>query len=136
MYIETVKYEDYNGVEREEQIMFNLTESELVAMQNSVHGGMKERLERITKSPDGPTIMMEFKKILEISYGVKSDDGRRFIKSPELFLEFSQTEAYNKFFMDICTNSQKAAAFVQGIMPKEISSELAAKAPAIFSDQT
>ena len=52
------------------------------------------------------------------SYGEKSADGKRFIKTPEIAEAFSQTEAYSVLFMELATNADSAAAFVNGIIPK------------------
>ena len=66
--------------------------------------------------------MREFKKLILMSYGEKSADGKRFIKSKELSEAFSQSEAYNKIFMEIVTDSKAAAEFANGIMPSQVRS--------------
>ena len=53
------------------------------------------------------------------AYGKKSDDGRRFIKTPEISEEFAQTEAYSDLFMLLATNAEEAAKFVNGIVPQD-----------------
>ena len=58
-----------------------------------------------------------FKDLILRSYGEKSADGRRFIKSKELSTAFSQTEAYSELFMELVTDAEKAAEFVNGITP-------------------
>ena len=61
--------------------------------------------------------MFMFKDIVLKSFGVKSDDGKRFIKNQELKDGFAQTEAYVEIFMELASNAEAAAAFVNGIMP-------------------
>ena len=112
-----VTYVDYDGVERTETVYFNLSESEIVEMELGVDGGWRARMQRIIDSKDAPTLMREFKKLIMLSYGEKSDDGRRFIKSPEISEAFIQTEAYNKIFMELVTDSKAAADFANGIIP-------------------
>lgn len=119
MYKKTVTYTDYNGIERTESFYFNLTKAEIVEMQLGVDGGWTERMQKIIDSKDGPTIMREFKKLIMMSYGEKSEDGKRFVKSKELSEAFLQTEAYNKIFMDIVTDSKAAADFANGILPED-----------------
>lgn len=113
----TVTYNDYDGVERTESFYFNLSEAEIVEMELGTEGGWRERMQRIIDSKDAPTIMREFKKLIMMSYGKKSDDGRRFIKSEDISNEFVQTEAYNKIFMELVTDSKAAAEFANGIIP-------------------
>lgn len=119
----TITYTDYFGVERTEECRFNLTESELTMMQLSQNGGMQAYLEKIIQAQDAPAIMDNFRKIIHKSYGVVSEDGRRFVKSDELSTEFEQTEAYNKLFMELCTDADAAAKFVNGILPPKIMAE-------------
>lgn len=113
----TITYEDYNGVSRTEDFYFNLSKAEIAEMELSTTGGMGEMIRRIIEAQDTPSIVKIFKEILFKAYGVKSPDGRRFIKSPELSLEFSQTEAYSQLFMELATDADKAAAFVNGVVP-------------------
>lgn len=116
---ETIKYTDFNGVEREEDFYFNLTKAEITEMEMSVDGGLVERINKIVQAKDAKEIVKIFKTIVLDAYGEKSADGRRFIKTPELREAFSQTMAYSNLFMELATNDIKAAAFIKGIMPKE-----------------
>ena len=73
---------------------------------------------------DTPTLIQIFKDLILKSFGVKSDDGRRFEKSEELSVEFSQTEAYSDLFMKLATDSDAAATFVNEIVPKDIANKV------------
>lgn len=119
MFVKTITYEDFNGAERTEDFYFNLTNAEIMEMELGEAGGLTEMLDRIVKSKDAPAIVANFKKIILQAYGEKSPDGRRFIKSPELREEFAQTEAYSQLFMELASNDDSAAEFVNGIMPKQ-----------------
>ena len=116
----TETYTDYNGVERTEDFYFNLTKAELMEMEMTTTGGMAEMIQRIVNAQDIPSIIKVFKKLILEAYGVKSLDGKRFIKSQELRDEFSQTEAYSNIFMRLSTDAEKAAEFVNGIIPADI----------------
>lgn len=117
MLTKTVKYTDYNGIERTETLYFNLTKSELVEMEATTSGGMLNKLERLSGDPNGLEIMKIFKDIILKSYGVKSDDGKSFVKSPEQSEAFSQTIAYDTLFMKMVTNPEAAAEFVNAVIP-------------------
>lgn len=117
----TMTYTDYNGVERTEDFYFNLSEAELLEMETGISGGYSEMIKKIYMAKDGPTIMKLFKELLLKSYGEKSEDGRRFVKSKEISEAFSQTEAYNQLYMELATDSDKAAEFVNGLIPKNLS---------------
>lgn len=117
----TKTYTDYNGVERTEDFYFNLSEAELMEMETGISGGFSEMIQKIYNSKDVPSIMKVFKDLILKSYGEKTLDGRRFVKSKELSEAFSQTEAYSLIYMELSTDSDKAAEFVNGLLPKKLS---------------
>ena len=122
-----ITYTDYNGVERTEPFYFNLSKAELMEMELGVTGGMTEMLDKTIAAKDAPSLMKIFKEMIMKSYGIKSDDGKRLIKSEELSIAFTQTEAYSVLFMELITDDKAAADFVNGIIPNEIQAEVAAQ---------
>lgn len=111
-------YEDFDGDQVTEQIWFGLTKTELVELEVQYKEGLKETIERIVKTNDKEQLVAEFKKIILLSYGIKSDDGKRFIKNVRLREEFSQTAAYDYLFMKLATDEKAASEFINGIVPK------------------
>ena len=128
----TITYVDYNGTERTEDFYFNLSKAELMEMEMGTKGGLTEELQRIINAQDTPEIIKVFKGLLLKSYGQKSPDGKRFIKSAELSEEFEQTEAYSQLFMELATDDKQASDFVNGIIPSDISAEVAKQQTAEF----
>lgn len=120
----TIKYTDYNGVEREDTFLFHLTKAELMEMEMGTTGGLGEMIRNIVKSEDAPAIIKIFKDIILKAYGEKSVDGKRFIKVNDagvpLSVGFSQTEAYSELFTELATDADKAAEFVNGIVPSDM----------------
>lgn len=126
---ETITYLDYNGVERTEDFYFNLNKAEVLKMELGTTGGLAEKITRIVAAQDQPAIMKVFEDLILTSYGVKSDDGKRFIKSDEIREAFAQTEAYSQLFMELATDADKAAKFVNGIVPADMTRQLNSVAP-------
>ena len=120
----SITYTDYEGVERTEDFYFNLSKAELVEMEFGVDGGLQKKIDKIVQSRDSKEIISLFKDIILRSYGVKSDDGKRFIKSKELADEFSQTEAYSELFMTLASDDKEAADFINGIVPSQLAKEI------------
>lgn len=116
----TITYTDYNDVERTEDFYFNLNKAEIMEMEMSTTGGMAEMIQRIVKAQDSPAIVKIFKDLVLRAYGEKSADGKRFIKNDEIREAFAQTEAYSILFMELATDADAAAAFVNGITPADI----------------
>lgn len=123
----TITYTDYNGTERTEDFWFNLTKAELMEMEFGTTGRFAENIQKSVNAVDAPAIVSIFKNLILKAYGVKSDDGRRFIKSDALREEFEQTEAYSQLFMELASNADEAAKFVNGIVPADAAKELANK---------
>lgn len=120
MLSKSITYTDYNGIERTEVFRFNLTKAEIMEMEMGTSGGFAEMVQKIVDAKDAPAIIRVFKDLVLKAYGVKSDDGKRFIKSPELSAEFAQTEAYSQLFMELATDAEKGAEFINGIVPAEM----------------
>lgn len=124
MLAKKIKYTDYNGVEREDTFHFNLTKAELMEIEMGTTGGFAEMIQKIVNAQDAPQIIKVFKDIVLKAYGEKSADGRRFVKVDEngrkLANDFAQTEAYSVLFMELATDADAAAKFINGIMPADI----------------
>lgn len=114
----TITYTDYDGLERTEEFRFNLTKAEVVDMELTTAGTFSETMKRIIAEKDIIRIAKLFKELLLKSYGVKSDDGKRFVKSPELSEAFSQTEAYSDLYIELLSNPEEAAKFFAEVAPK------------------
>ena len=119
MFKKTIKYTDFDGNERKEDFYFNLTKAELLEMQLSIDGGLQGHLERIIKTQSQPELIKMFKEIIMRAYGEKSPDGKRFMKSDEIRQNFECTEAYSELFMELATNSDAAAEFVNALLPND-----------------
>lgn len=118
MFKKTIKYEDYNGIQREEDFYFHLNKAEMLELQLTKEGGFEAYLEGIIKAENTTELIKFFKELILMSYGVKSEDGKRFMKSDALREEFSQTEAFSELFTELATDDEAAANFVNGIFPQ------------------
>lgn len=129
----TIKYTDYNGVERTEDFYFNLSKAELMETELSVNGGFIEMIKSLYTMQDYASISQIFKKLLLMSYGRKSADGRRFIKEENgvrLSDEFKETEAYSTLYIELTTDTAAAVAFVNGVIPEDVAKKAAEEASA------
>lgn len=116
----TITYEDLDGNSFTEVFEFHLREDEIAKMELSKHGGLVAYLNQIVAAEDGEAIINAFEEILLKSYGVRSEDNKKFRKSAEISQDFKDSDAYSKMFLELVTNAEASAEFVRGIMPASI----------------
>lgn len=122
----TIEFNDWNDVPHKEDFYFNLTRTEILNMQLETNGGLDALLERMIQTQDQAQLIIFFQDLIKRSYGVKSVDGRKFVKNDEVFEDFKSTPAYDVLYMELASDSKKAAAFINGLMPREIMSQISA----------
>lgn len=119
MFKKTIEYTDFNGEKRKEDFYFNLTKAELLEMQLSASGGLQAYLMRIIETKDMPKLVEIFKEIIKKSYGEKSLDGRHFVKNADVWERFECSPAYSELFMELATDDNAAAEFVNNLLPDD-----------------
>lgn len=127
----TITYTNYiDNSEITEDFYFNLNKAEIMKMQVTMPGGLSEHLKRIVAAQDYPTIYETFEKIVLDSYGVKSPDGKRFMKEDangrKLCLDFKETEAFSNLVVELATDSKAATDFINGIIPVDMNKQIEA----------
>ena len=121
MLAKTITYTDYNGVERTETFYFNLSQAELIDMQLGGKDGLySDKLQKMIDNHDAAAIVATIKEFVLKSYGEKTDDGKRFIKTPEISEAFMQTEAYSQLITELLSDDAKSSEFILGIMPQAL----------------
>lgn len=123
----TVTYIDFDGNERTEDFFFNLTEQEIAEMELSTEGGLGNFINKAVAAKSQVELIELFKKLILAAYGVKSADGRRFVKNDAVREDFMSTQAFSDIYMELVQDADKASAFFNGIVPKEKN-----KAPVAF----
>lgn len=116
----TITYEDFNGDKRTEDFYFGYTKLQLMEMIEV--DDVQRTLEKVQESTHGPTIYALFKKLIVDSYGVKSADGRSFVKNEELRQQFLGSPALEELifgFLQDESGSKRAAEFFEACMPAE-----------------
>ena len=115
-----ITYKDYNDNEITEDFYFNLNKAELTKMQFDANGAYSEYIERIKNERNIKLLGEEFKNLILMSYGQKSDDGKVFRKNQQIRDDFENSEAYSELFMTLISDEAQASKFVTGILPKDL----------------
>lgn len=129
----TVNYEDFDGNKRTEDLYFNLTKFEATEFaldlpdditnevtKEGADATNMESVSRIVQKLGGKGIIDFIRKLVLKSYGIKSEDGRRFEKSEKISTEFSQTMAFDNLMMELLTDDNEAAKFINGVIPADL----------------
>ena len=133
MLVKTITYNDYDNNERTETLYFNMNKMELTEFAADLPddvfknvSGVKsiQDVAKVANKMGSRGIIKFIKELVLRSYGVKSEDGRRFIKSKELSEEFSQTIAYDMFMSELMSDDNAASNFVNGLIPASMAGEL------------
>lgn len=122
----TIEYVDFNGEERTEDFWFHLSKAEILEWISSTDGSytLDKYLVHVAKTKKPKEVMDTFKDLIWRSYGEKSLDGRRFMKSDEIKQNFFETEAYSILFTELVSDASKASEFINGIIPPDLAKEI------------
>ena len=121
MLTKKIKAEDFDGNIREETFYFNLSKSELAKMELSVNGGLSSLLQKISETQDAVEVKNLLEKVIDMSYGVKSLDGRKLEKTEEALKDFKSTNFYDELFMELISDANKTADFINAVVPTDVS---------------
>ena len=128
-----ITYTDFDDNKCTDTFYFNLTKTEVVELEVSEKGGYGAFLQKIVDEQDNKMILRYIKDLVSRAYGEKSEDGKRFIKSPELSEAFLQTMAFDELVMEFFENPAYMAEFMTGLVPKELGDKLEAAYAAEFA---
>lgn len=126
----TIKFTDYEGNEKTREYRFHLSKADLIEMELSTPGGMQNLIDAIVAKEDLRRLTNLIKEIILRSYGELSEDGTLFVKTRNghrLAEDFQQTEAYSELYMELNTNEEALAEFVNGVIPANLRQEIAAR---------
>jgi hypothetical protein len=123
MYKKTITFEDYNGEKVTEDFYFNLTKAELMEMNFQASGGLENYARSIINTRDTATMMKIYKDLLLKSYGVKTPDGKHFMKTETIRVEFECSPAFSELYTELLVDDKAAADFFNGIIPKELEND-------------
>lgn len=115
-----ITYEDFNGAIQIEPFYFNLSKPEIVDLEVEFPGGFAAMIQKIIESDDKKAILDQFKRIILLSYGEKSEDGKRFVKTDDIREAFSHTAAFQTLLMELMTEDGAAVNFLKAILPKDL----------------
>jgi hypothetical protein len=127
MFEKKIKYEDFNGLEREETFTFHISKAEMARKEMTTEGGYADYLRRIIDEKDSSKIYKIFEEFIDLSYGEKTPDGKRFVKKDAdgkpLVEKFKSSAAYDEFIIWLF-DFNNAIEFMKNVFPKDVTKEI------------
>lgn len=115
----TVQFENFDGETVSEDLYFHLNIKELQDMEKW-DVPLTQRIAKLTKTEDGKEAFELMRDIIEAAYGERSEDGKRFVKNPEVLKNFTEGLAYDEVIIKFIDGSTDLAKFVEGLLPKKV----------------
>lgn len=119
MLVKTIEYIDYDGNKQTDTCYFNLTKAEIAAMQVRMNGKFIDHLKELVKGEQVEELFDHFKNLILDSYGEKSQDGKRFYKTPEMRRDFEFSIAFSELITELLQNPKGVAVFTRSILPPD-----------------
>lgn len=133
-----ISYEDFDGNTQQEDLYFNLNKREVIDLSDKIKGlenivskvvGNKDR-SKMTNEELGRALIEQGSEsiqkvaemidvMIDMAYGKRSEDGKRFIKNEEVVQEFKESLAYSAFVDKLLSDTQYTQLFTAGLLPKE-----------------
>jgi len=127
MFKKTITFTDFNGDTQTKDFYFHLSKAELAAM-GAGGDAMMSRIQRIIDAKDGLAILEEYRNLIRLACGVRSEDGQRFIKTPETQSDLLDSPAFDELLMELFTTTTAATEFIEQLVPKKMLKEMTATA--------
>lgn len=123
MFRKTIRFQNFDGDTVEREFYFHMSKAELLEMAADGNS-MMERIKRIIATNDGKAILQEYRAIIKASVGMRSEDGQRFIKDEEAQSYLLDSPAYDELLMELCTDADASANFVNQLIPEKMQKEM------------
>ena len=138
----TIKFVDYNGVERTENLYFHVSKTSVLTSKDDIYNeimgiasGLQDQaklLEGIkedqvnNENPFDPNnkiiadsarmVARLLDRLIDLSYGKRSEDGQKFAKSKEILDEFKSSAAYEAFIEHMISNQEEMIEFINKLV--------------------
>lgn len=139
----TITYKNFLDQEETGDFYFNMSKGELVKQQmaavNQRVESFQDKLEKIGKNLQGEELVAVLDEIILDGYGELSTDKKHFVKvrnGQKLVENFMSSGAYSELVVELCTQEDAMAAFINGLMPADLRDSVNKEVNATKSAQT
>lgn len=115
MISKTIKYVDYNGVEKIGTYWFNMSRADLIELEMQDSNGWFDRIKQLVNEQRTREAYKMIEQFIKDSYGVKTPEGG-FDKDPKYLKAFRDSDAYSELIWGFVEHPDQFADFVNGIV--------------------
>ena len=141
----TIKFVDYNGVERTENLYFHISKTSVLTSKDDIYNeimviasGLQDQaklLEGIkedqvnNENPFDPNnkiiadsarmVARLLDRLVDLSYGKRSEDGLKFAKGKEILDDFKSSAAYEAFTEQMVSNQDELLDFINKLVSNQ-----------------
>lgn len=117
--------EDERGNQEEyiEDFWFHISEANLRKMVIIDGEGIEEKIARLFRTNNRRAIYEFIEEFIDMSYGIKHEDGKQFVQTKEVLEAFKNTDAYGSLMADLLSSEESITKFLMGILPAKYSKE-------------
>jgi hypothetical protein len=119
MFKKTITFEDFNGVKHTKDFYFHVS-SATISLWLQPGGEFMQKLERVQKSGQVSAVVVFYKEMIAEACGIRSEDGMRFIQTPEAKSELLETPALDVMLLELMLDPSKPIEFLKNLLPKEM----------------
>lgn len=113
----TITYIDFNDRKVTRDYYFHLSK---VDMTELALDGIEERIRRAAAANDKGAIFREFKQLISLSVGVRSEDGAEFSRPATFRDQFLSSPAFDELIMELFQSEDQGTGFVKALLPPDM----------------
>lgn len=119
----TIEYTNFNDEEKTMEAYFHLGKADIARI--SADPTVLEDMKRATETNNTKLMLACIERLVRLAYGVRSEDGERFVKTQEVQDAFIQSAAYEEFLADLLGGTgANFSKFMTAVFPEKMMKEL------------
>ncbi|ASR83338.1 hypothetical protein SEA_CATERPILLAR_41 [Arthrobacter phage Caterpillar] len=120
----TLTFKNFRGETETEDFYFNMSEGELTLMQvraiDQKNESFSDKLDKISKGLQGAELADVIEDLVLRSYGIKSSDGKKFRKNPDILEDFTSSGAYSVLITELFSIEGSLTEFINLVVPEDL----------------
>lgn len=126
MFKTEITTENFDGKKVTETLRFNLSQTEMMDLVKADSTFTEEYLRWIVEEKNVEAMFDVIRKLVAVSYGVMSEDGRAFRKKPDDVYDFLHSAAYDALIEKFMSegNEQFLTEFIVGVFPAKFANSI------------